>query len=245
MQISTYPSADRSPRRPKAAKVPKSLLAAGLTLAMLPPLPLATRAPRRIVTRSGNRVRGINLAVPASPKVEWESPLEQSAIVILRLCKSVARIFSQPLVLEVGGMQYTPDLLVFLNDGRRIWIECKPDSNSLDEEMSNKLALVKALFHGVGDRFVILDRALLDEDSPVLDNCRYLLGWLGRASSMAALPNEEATYGELLSRYGAERVNAALADGFFCFDMAMPLTRQTRVSPCFDGGAHELAFLNA
>lgn len=244
-KLTHTPPRGRRPMPSKPANLPEHFLAAGLTLAMLPALPLAQRAPRRIVTRSGHRVRGANLANPTSPKLEWESPYEASAIVVLSLCKFVARIFTQPLVLEVGGMEYTPDLLVFLTNGRRVWIECKPDEQDLDAETKRKLALASALFHGVGDRFVILDKTLLDEDSPLVDNCRYLSGWLDFASSETALPLEDATYGELLEKYGTDRVNAALAAAGCRFDLTKPLNKQTFVSPNSDGGAYELAFLDA
>lgn len=210
---------------------------------MLPPLPLASRAPRRLVTRSGARVRGFKLAVPNSKKVAWESPYEASAISILSLNKSVQRIFSQPLVLEVDGTHYTPDLLVFLKNGRRVWIECKSDKDVLDEETKRKLALVNAIFRGVGDRFVVLDAKDLDPASSFVDNCRYLALWLDIASPDFALPLEQGTYGELLKRYGADRVNAALAAGTCRFDLTKPLAIDTVVSPGREGGAHELAFL--
>jgi hypothetical protein len=235
-------SRGRRPRPSKPAKPPEQFLAAGLTLAMLPPLPLAQRAPRRIVTRSGYRVRGANLAVASSPKLEWESPLEASAIVILGLCKSVERIFTQPLVLDIEGMRYTPDLLVFLRDGSRVWIECKPNGR-IDQEMKHKLGLVNALLRGVGDRFVVLDESVLAEHSPVVDNCRYLSRWADFAASESTCAWQAAPYGELVDKHGADRVNAALAAGRYQFDMTKPLCRQTPVSPSSNGAAYELAFL--
>jgi hypothetical protein len=235
----------RRTRPPKKAKSPEQFLAAGLTLAMLPPLPFAQRAPRRIVTRSGYRVRGLNLIADPSSRLEWESPPEANVLVMLGMCKSVDRTFSQPCVLEVEGTRYTPDFLVILRGGQRVWIECKHDVDRLDQEMERKLGFINALFRGVGDRFVILDRGVLGEDSPLLDNYRFLAGWRDLAAPEVGSPWPASTYGELVGKHGAVRVNAALAAGNYRFDMTQPLGNQTPVSPCLDGAAYELAFLHS
>jgi hypothetical protein len=189
-------------------------------------------------------VRGANLIADRFSNLEWESGPEANALVLLGLCKAIARIYSQPCVLQVEGMEYTPDVLAFTRDERRIWIEVKADASQIDAETKHKLGLVNALIRSVGDTFIVLDNSVLADESPVVDNCRYLSRWLDLASSDDGSERwPAATYGELIDRHGGDRVNAALASRAYFFDLSQPLGRNTVVTPSRAGEADELAFL--
>lgn len=215
----------------------------GLTWDMLPNLPLANRNPRRLITRSGARVRGI-FQHSRTGRCEWESGLERNLYTILSMVGQVSRVFSQPLVLKLDAGEYTPDALVFLTTGKRVWIECKPRCN-LDGEIQVKLTEAALRFMSVGDRFVIANELHLDDDLPAVANARLFSAWYEQMADFIPAVREPQTYAELTSRYGFHAVNRAVARGELMLDFDTELSAKSLLWTTKEGEGYEPDFLRA
>lgn len=218
-------------------------LPSGLTWDMLPDLPLANRTPRRLITRSGARVRGI-FQHPRTGRCEWESGLERNLYTILSMVGSVGRVFSQPVVIKLSASEYTPDALVFLSNGKRVWIECKPKRN-LNAETRAKLAEASLTFLAAGDRFVIVDETQLDDSLPAVLNARMFSAWFEQTTDFVPAVGEPKTYVELTSRYGFHTINRAVARGDLMLDFGQELSAKSLVWTSKEGEGYEPDFLRS
>lgn len=227
-----------SKRRPPPSDVE---LPNGLSWDMLPDLPLVNRNPRRIIRRSGARVRGI-YQHPRTGRCEWESGLERNLYTVLAMAGSVSRVFSQPLVIKLNAGEYTPDALVFLTNGKRVWIECKPQ-RYLDADTRVKLTEAAMVFLAAGDRFVIVDETHLDENLPTVTNARLFSAWYEQTVDFVPVVRKPQSYSELTSRYGAHVINRAVARGELVLDMGTELTPKSMLWTANEGEGYEPAFL--
>lgn len=229
-----------STRRP----LPKDVeLQRGLTWDMLPNLPFSNRNPRRLITRSGARVRGI-FQHSRIGRCEWESGLERNLYPILAMARSVSRVFSQPLVIKLEAGEYTPDALVFLTTGERVWIECKPQRN-LDAETRAKLTEAALTFLAVGDRFVIVDETQLDDSLPAVLNARFFSSWFDPMADFVPVVHEAKTYSELTNSNGFHAINRAVARGELMFDFGKELSGKSLLWSTKEGEGYEPDFLRA
>lgn len=215
----------------------------GLRWDMLPALPLAYKSPRRLITRSGARVRGANLH-PRFGSCQWESGIERNFYALLTIAISVILAFSQPLVLRLDAGDYTPDALIFLADGRRIWIECKYEKD-LDPETVIKLGQAAATFASVGDRFVVVKDRHLSDDLPQVKNAHLFGNWYSPTPDHFTEPLREGTYAELSDRHGRQAVNRAIARGDLTMDFSSDVTETTHIWPTHGGAGYEPTFLHA
>lgn len=224
--------------RPKNVTLPK-----GLRWDMLPNLPYAERMPRRIITRSGARVRG-TFAHARMGHCEWESGPEGCLYPLLSITKSVSRVYSQPLVISLDAGLYTPDALVFLANGKRLWIECKQDCD-FDEETRAKLAEAALTFLAAGDRFVIVSETYLKDDLPVVINARLFSAWYEETADFVPAVKEPLTYAELTSRYGFHAVNRAVSRGELVMDFNVELAPESLLWTPKEGEGYEPDFIRA
>lgn len=229
---------------PARRSLPKNVeLPHGLSWDMLPDLPFANRNTRRLITRSGARVRGI-FQHPRIGRCEWESSLERSLYTLLSMAGSVSRVFSQPLVVNLSAGEYTPDALVFLVTGKRVWIECKPQRH-LDAEVRTKLTEATLTFMAAGDRFVIVDETCLDENLPTVVNARLFSAWYEQAADRVPVINEPKTYAALTAEYGFSSVNRAVARGELTLNLDTELSVKTLLWTPKEGEGYEPDFLRA
>lgn len=210
---------------------------------MLPRLPLAYKTPRKLVTRSGARVRGINLH-PRFKQCRWESGIERNLYTLLTITHSVQLVFSQPLVLRLDAGEYTPDTLVFMKNGERVWIECKYQDH-LDAETTEKLGQAAVTFAAAGDRFVLAKDSCLHDDLPEVINAYRFAHWYDRQPDCPAEPFEAGMYFELVERHGVQTVNRAIARGELTFDFTTLATDTTQVWNVKGGMGYEPSFLHA
>nr|WP_315463321.1 hypothetical protein [uncultured Rhodoferax sp.] len=215
----------------------------GLRWDMLPKLPLAYKTPRRLITRSGARVRGANLH-PRFGSCQWESGIERNFYALLTVAPSVLRVFSQPLVLRLDAGDYTPDALIFLADGSRIWVECKYEKD-LDPETVIKLGQAAATFASVGDRFVVAKDYHLSDDLPQVRNAHLFGNWYSPTPDHFEEPLCAGTYAELSARHGRQAVNRAVARGELALDFSSDVTETTYMWPTEGGTGYEPTFLYA
>lgn len=90
----------------------------------------ASRRVRRIVTRSGQGVRGRFPSRKSAKAVDFESLVEEAALRVFELAPSITQIEMQPETFEfVDGRKrrYTPDFRVHTNSGAT-YFEVKPDA---------------------------------------------------------------------------------------------------------------------
>jgi len=224
---------------PKNVKLPH-----GLEWAMLPcGLNYADRNPRRIITRSGARVRGcFNHA--RIGRCQWESGPESCLYPLLAMCPSVSRVHSQPVVINLNAGQYTPDALVFMASGKRVWIECKQDCN-FDEETRAKLAEASLTFLAAGDRFIVVDETHLHDDHPVVVNARLFTAWYETETDFVPGVKEPQTYAALTSLYGAPAINRAVARGELMMNFSIEQSPESLLWTPKEGESYEPDFLRA
>jgi hypothetical protein len=222
----------------ESIKLPK-----GLRWDMLPTLPLAYKSPRRLITRSGARVRGANFH-PRFGSCQWESGIERNFYALLTVTLSVILAFSQPLVLRLDAGEYTPDALIFLADGSRIWIECKYEKD-LDPETVIKLGQAAATFASVGDRFIVAKDRHLADDLPEVVNAHLFGNWYSSAPDHFAEPLEAGTYAALSARHGRQTVNRAIARGELTLDFSSEVNDASNIWPTQGGTGYEPSFLHA
>lgn len=215
----------------------------GLRWDMLPKLPLAYKTPRRLITRSGARVRGANLH-PRFGSCQWESGIERNFYALLTVVPSVLRVFSQPLVLRLDAGNYTPDALVFLADGRRIWVECKYEKD-LDPETVVKLGQAATTYASVGDRFIVAKDRHLADDLPEVVNAHLFGNWYSSVPDHFAEPLEAGTYAALSARHGRPTINRAIARGDLTLDFSTEVSDTTHIWPTQGGTGYEPSFLCA
>lgn len=219
-------------------------LRAGLTWEMLPKnLPVANRSPRRLITRSGARVRGV-FQHARMGRCEWESELERNLYTLLSMSESVSQVFSQPLVLSLSAGEYTPDALVFLTTGKRVWVECKPRC-FLDVETQGKLADAALTLFVLGDHFVTVDETQLDNDLPAVTNARFFSTWYEESVDFVPVVPEPKTYADLINRYGHHAINRAVARGELMLDMSAELSPESLLWTTKEGEGYEPDFLRA
>ncbi|QKO23420.1 hypothetical protein [Rhodoferax sp. BAB1] len=170
--------------------------------------------------------------------------MERSLYTLLSMAGSVSRVFSQPLVINLNSGEYTPDALVFLVTGKRVWIECKPRRH-LDDEVRAKLTEAALTFMAAGDRFVIVDESCLDENLPTVANARLFSAWYGQPMDIVPLVSEPQTYAALTSQYGVHAVNRAVARGDMVLDFGIELSQKSLLWTPKKGELYEPDFLRA
>lgn len=221
---------------PKNVTLPK-----GLTWDMLPDLPYADRMPRRLITRSGARVRGI-FNHPRMGRCEWESGPESCLYPLLAMTKLVIRVYSQPLVIRLNAGEYTPDALAFLANGKRLWIECKQHCD-FDAETQAKMAEAALTFLDAGDRFVVVDETYLKDELPAVINARFFSSWYEEEADFVPVVKTPRSYADLIALYGAHAVNRSVAHGDLVLDFNVEYSPKTLIWTPKKGEGYEPDFI--
>lgn len=204
--------------------------------------------PRRVVTRSGWRVRGITPSLRFRAPLTWESDIEHRLIYRLMAswgtadaCTQAMRLEIPPLVDGIATIDYTPDAITKDRWGTLTCIECKPAEQLLDPVLSRRHRDIKLFLNARGVRFVeVTDRDLAGEVPH--ENAKRLLRGIqafGVNTSTAVLhshvtPRLPCPLEELIGRFGIPSARAALFFGFGYFDMHRPLTGATLISNQFE-----------
>lgn len=196
--------------------------------------------PRRIVTRSGVRVRGIFPSVRFNRTLHWESALERDLIYRLESSWLVSDACTQPTTVRVpsadGDFNYTPDALILTTQGRLCCIECKPSSKLSDLPLFLKLKAIRTHLRSLGIGFLVVTEDALDQET-TRANAKRLVRALRDSETPAAilkLSNElslrpATTYGQLVSYLGSRAANSVLAHGVLYFDVHRPICDSTQL----------------
>lgn len=131
---------------------------------------------RKVVTRSKARCTGKLPSWKADRMVEWESPNERHAFILLDCDTRVRSYREQPAIIqyEIAGRSFRhfPDVLASYQDHEEL-LEIKPAKQAMDPEVRARTALMERDLPRFGYRY----RLLLAEDlelQPRLNTCTYL-----------------------------------------------------------------------
>ena len=133
--------------------------------------PHSPRRPRRIVTVSGRGARGYFPSRKAERRAQFESRIEEMALLVLEVASSVKSISTQPQVFEyLDGdrpRRYTPDVKIEAAGGPT-FLEIKDDSAlTTNSQAVIRLRAAARYFRQCGHRFCIVLRSdLIANDLP-------------------------------------------------------------------------------
>ncbi len=128
-------------------------------LKSLIPSKLSARVPRRIVTRSGARVRGFHPSLRHQKSLSWETVDERALIKAMDASGATTELASQVMTLEITGdgstFEYTPDVAV-VRFGQITVFECKPAEVIESEAWQKRLLVIEEYFASSGINFIVL-----------------------------------------------------------------------------------------
>lgn len=128
-------------------------------LSSLIPSKSSSRLPRRIVTRSGARVRGFHPSLRHQKSLSWETVDERALIKAMDVSGATTELASQVVTLEIAGdgstFEYTPDVAV-VRFGQITVFECKPAEVIEGEAWHKRLLVIEEYFASSGINFIVL-----------------------------------------------------------------------------------------
>lgn len=199
--------------------------------------------PRRAVTVSGHRVRGIVPPYRFQRSMSWESDIELRLIYRLLTSWRTADAATQAIKLSIppaipGDLvfPYTPDAIVKAHDGTLICVECKPAAHLVLPELRAKHRAINLFLSHRGVRFVEVTEQTLAPSVPH-ENAKTLMRGLqgARRVSQAELRRRTAallpcTFSALIEALGMADARATLFYGHAYFDMHRPLIGTTQLT---------------
>lgn len=196
---------------------------------------------RRVVTRSGKKIRGNFASFKMGAMVPWESPIEADAIRLFEFNPGVVSYCSQPsheVYYDTDGNAhgFVPDFRVDFHRGGSIWVEIKSDADVEYPPTARTLGLKALALKEQGRRYRVLSAKQIGHQ-PRSDN----IILLERCSKARLSPetveslqtiDHHGTFAvrELVSIVGNERaVYRCIAYGCLRTDLLSPLTLESRV----------------
>jgi len=117
-------------------------------------------ATRKVVTRSGRRVRGVFPSAKNQRMVAWESLLERDAIVLFELSPGVIAYEEQPSIElyyeDSAPRKYYPDFALTLSDGTVAHVEVKPQKKLAKKDVAQRFNLIASSYQRQSRQFWIL-----------------------------------------------------------------------------------------
>ena len=114
---------------------------------------------RKVITRSGARVRGLFASLKSERLIPWESQLERDALLLLEFDPAVywMREFQECLDIRAGEEAFRayPDFFVEEIDGLPLIIEVKSDADAADQEVQRRLTLVAAHLAEMKQHYIV------------------------------------------------------------------------------------------
>lgn len=118
-----------------------------------------TKKPRRLVTRSGARVRGFHHSLRHGDSMSWETPEERALIQALDTSPATQALLSQSVTIEIESdeeiFEYTPDVAAIRFEQITVF-ECKPLDVIEGHEWSKRLSAIEAFFRSYDVNFIAL-----------------------------------------------------------------------------------------
>jgi hypothetical protein len=136
------------------------------------------RKPRRLVTRSGARLRGFQQSLRHGDSIPWETPEERALIQALDTSPATQALVSQSVTIEIesdeGVFEYTPDVAVIRFEQITVF-ECKPLDVIESHEWSKRLSAIEAFFRSYDVNFIALPNNV-KAPNHVQQNIDYIVG---------------------------------------------------------------------
>lgn len=202
---------------------------------------------RKVVTRSGRKIRGHFPSLKMGQMVPWESLLERDAILLFEFSPGVRTFRAQPeevvYVDQETTRRYYPDFEITGNGGRVIHVEVKPEAMLARPDVARKLRSVADHYRRQGrDYRVLTDQTIRRE--PLHRNLTLLGRFLKPMDGVeAVLPDLHVwlfegpqPFGALCDRFGDSIAYRLVARGHVQCDLTQPLTPQSRI--CFPKEDH-------
>ena len=138
---------------------------------------------RKVVTRRSNHYRGYFPSLKNKKPVPWESQLEGALFRLLELSPAVIGYVPQPSEERVPSLQgyfkYSPDVQVFLADGREWWFEVKPHDRLKIASVRQRLDAAERYFNATARNFSVITEklicsGLMKPDTHLGENARHI-----------------------------------------------------------------------
>lgn len=196
---------------------------------------------RKVVTRGRERFTGKYPSWKMGRMVQWESPHERNAFVLLDADPRVTRFAEQPLVIDyiLNGESHChyPDVLVVCGNSKQLW-EIKSKEESLTDDTKIRTALLTHALSRHGYQY----KLILGEDlkqKPFLSNAELIIKFGRRPISLiqhesirrAFSGNPAVKWGEIVSgrlgKDGRQIVCRLILEGELVFEFDQPLQSDT------------------
>jgi hypothetical protein len=114
---------------------------------------------RKVITRSGARVRGYFASVKSYRLIPWESPLEREALVIAEFDPRIVRMREHQQLMEIDAEEDAfdayPDFVFEYEDADPLIVEVKSDRHARDPEIQARLTRIARHIELQGGRYEV------------------------------------------------------------------------------------------
>ena len=138
---------------------------------------------RKVVTRSGRKVRGLFPSRKLKRMVQWESLLERDAILLFEFSAGVLNYQEQPCLIHYfddesdSHRRYFPDFEIIKSSEEIVHLEVKPELVLVTPEISNKLSKVTAHYSKSSLEYRVLTEKQIRRE-PLHSNLKQLYRYL-------------------------------------------------------------------
>lgn len=190
---------------------------------------------RKVVTRSGRKLRGYFPSVKAGRMIEWESLLERDAILLFEFSPGVKSFREQPeLIQYMDGdviRRYFPDFGLTTTNIELIHCEVKPEKQLLLPEVAHKLTRITEHYAAIGHAYRILTDKVIRQQ-PLHGNVTLLARMRRHDETLISLATEvhqllarrPRPFDEVASLIGRDRLLKMIALGHVGCDLAASLS---------------------
>lgn len=198
---------------------------------------------RKVITRSGARVRGYLWSHKSRRLIPWESQLERQALLVMDSNPKILwiREYQQETIIGDGEDAFTayPDYIAKYVDGSEEIVEVKSDLALKNMEVKLRLSLVAVHFQRLGKRYRVLAEKEICRQ-PRLGNLERLATFRrpqarsrlvedSRVQDLQKLKSS-TTVGYVASRFGNEaRAHELIANGILRANLDEPLSLSSRL----------------
>ncbi len=114
---------------------------------------------RKVITRSGARVRGYFASLKSNRLIPWESPLEREALVIAEFDPRIVRMREHQQLIEINAEEDAfdayPDFVFEYEDADPLIVEVKSDRHARDPETQARLTQIARHIELQGGRYEV------------------------------------------------------------------------------------------
>lgn len=197
---------------------------------------------RKVVTRSGRKIRGYFPSRKMGQMVEWESLLERDAILLMEFSSGIKSFREQPekIIYYAGHEQreYYPDFRITLSGDSVADVEVKPKAQLQTRKVGEKLAHVTNHYDRLGRRFMVLTDERIRRQ-PLLSNLNrlqyfnrhgYQIGSLSEKYRIRFGKDIPTLFGSVVTELGESVVMTLLAYGVLISNLEQKLTSSSLIS---------------